>query len=316
MNEVINLNSDELKRKIRKKIHDMEELILFNDKNENPNDLESYVYLLFFDTIPKNELFNTEQKRELKIEEKTNTGNIKIQKNEIVKTVTIKNKERILQIINDPEGYYEEWFDRIFENNNNNNEKSLIKTKILQVLRGKYMEIKKKEEECTKIIKQLEELYIQEELEKKVPLTDYQKKEFKIDSKNIFGIDSKFGEMFARYIFYQYFYENQKLWSLPLNFYKEDIFDEFSSNQFELKSFSTWNPLLKYWLIYILLINRFFGKESNLDDFLKTKKLFELSKKVAEWKKEGDSHSSKKKKKDKKKGMKKKKIWWWRGFQF
>ncbi len=289
MNEVINLNSDELKRKIRKKINDMEELILFNDKNENPNDLESYVYLLFFDTIPKNELFDIEKKRELEIEEKTNSGNIKIQKNEMVKTVSIKNKERVLQIINDPEGYYEEWFDRIFENNNNN-EKSLIKTKILQVLRGKYIEIKKKEEECSKLIKQLEELYIQEELEKKIPLTNYQKKEFKMDTKNIFGIDSKFGEMFARYIFYHYFFENQKLWSLPINFYKEDIFDEFSSNQFDLKSFSTWNPLLKYWLIYILLINKFFGKESNLDDFLKTKKLFEMAKKVSEWKKEGDSH--------------------------
>ncbi len=209
MNEVINLNSDELKRKIRKKINDMEELILFNDKNENPNDLESYVYLLFFDTIPKNELFDIEKKRELEIEEKTNSGNIKIQKNEMVKTVSIKNKERVLQIINDPEGYYEEWFDRIFENNNNN-EKSLIKTKILQVLRGKYIEIKKKEEECSKLIKQLEELYIQEELEKKIPLTNYQKKEFKMDTKNIFGIDSKFGEMFARYIFYHYFFENKK----------------------------------------------------------------------------------------------------------
>jgi hypothetical protein len=306
MNEVINLNSDDLKRKIRKKIHDMEDIILFNDKNGNTNDLESYIFLLFFDTIPKNELFDIEKKRELVFEEKSNIGDVKIEKNILIKTDKLKNKEKIIQIMNDPEGYYEEWFDRIFQDNNNN-EKSLIKTKILQVLRGKYMEIKKKEEECTKLIKQLEELYIQEELEKKVPLTNYKKKEFKIDSKTIFGNNTKFGEMFARYIFCQYFYENQKQMSLPIFFYEEDIFrDLMSVNQIELKSFSTWNPLLKYWFIYLFLINRFFSKETNLDDFLKTTKLFELARRIVEWKKDSES-SSKKRKKDKKDKKKKKK---------
>jgi hypothetical protein len=302
MNEVINLNSDDLKRKIRKKIQDMEELIIYNDKNENPKDLESYIFLLFFDTIPKNELFNTEKIREIKIEEKINTGEVKIQNNKIQKSEFIKNKERALQIMNDPEGYYEEWFDRIFEENNNNNQKSLIKSKILQVLRGKYTEIKKKEEECNKIIKQLEELYIQDELEKKIPLTNYQKKMFKIDTKDIFGNYTKLGEMFARYIFSQYLYENQIQKSLPQLFYEDNIFSNFSNNN--KIQFNEWNPLLKYWLIYILLINRFFSKEANLDDFLKTKKLFELARRIVEWKSNSDSFSSKKRKKDKKKRKK------------
>ena len=60
MNEVINLNSDILKRKIRKKIQDMEDLILFNDKSGNHNDLIAYLHILFFDTIPMNELFENE----------------------------------------------------------------------------------------------------------------------------------------------------------------------------------------------------------------------------------------------------------------
>lgn len=304
MNEVINLNSDVLKRKIRKKIQDMEELIHFNDKNGNENDLITYLFILFFDTIPKNELFEIDKiKREMKVEENLQTGEMEIKKNEIIKSEKIKDKERALQIINDPEGYYEEWFDRIFsENNNNNNSKSFLKSKILQVLRGKYMEIKKKEEECSKLIKQLEELYIQDELEKKIPLTNYPKKIFKINTQNIFGNQPISGEMFARYIFFQYFYEHEKQKSSPDFFYEDNIFTNFLDSNDKPKTFSEWNPLLQFWFIYILLINRFFSKDANLDEFLKTKQLFELSRKISEWRKNGDSSSSKKKKKkDKKK---------------
>lgn len=303
MNEVINLNSDVLKRKIRKKIQDMEELISFNDKSGNENDLINYLFILFFDTVSQNELFEIEQmKREIKVEENLRTGEIGIKKNEMIKSQKIKNKERALQMIHDPEGYYEEWFDRIFyENNNNNNSKSFLKSKILQVLRGKYMEIKKKEEECNKLIKHLEELYIQDELEKKIPLTNYQKKIFKMDTRNIFGNQPTSGEMFARYIFVQYFYENDKQKSLPFSFYEDNIFTNLLESDNQPKPFSEWNPLLQFWLIYILLIHRFFSKDANLDEFLKTKQLFELSRKISEWKKDGDFFSSKKKKKDKKK---------------
>lgn len=296
MNEVINLNSDILKRKIRKKIQDMEELILFNDKSGNQNDLIAYLHILFFDTIPMNELFEMNQIREIRVVESVKTGSTDIQNQPMRQIELIKDKGKSLQIMNDPEGYYEGWFDRIFtENNNNNNSKSFLKSKILQVLRGKYIEIKKKEEECTKTIKQLEELFIQDELEKKIPLTNYQKKIFKIDTRNILGNHTKSSEMFARYIFCQYFYQKNIFKSLPTEFYPDDIFQDIDKSNDNIKSFTEWNHLLQYWLIYILLINKFISKESNFDDFLKTKSLFEMAKKVGEFRKEGDSSSKKKK---------------------
>ena len=235
------------------------------------------------------------QIREIKVVESVKTGSMNIKNQQMKKIELIKDKGKSLQIMNDPEGYYEEWFDRIFTENNNNNSESFLKSKILQVLRGKYMEIKKKEEECTKTIKQLEELFIQDELEKKIPLTNYQKKLFKIDTRNILGNHTKSSEMFARYIFCQYFYQNNVFKSLPTEFYPDDIFQDIDKSDDNIKPFTGWNHLLQYWLIYILLINKFISKESNFDEFLKTKSLFEMAKKVGEFKKEGDSSSKKKK---------------------
>ncbi len=265
MEEFINqINSEKLKKEILKTLNDFESLINFNYNHQNKYDLIHYANLLYFDTIPLKEF-----------------------------EILMSNSEKLLSIIKNPESVFESYFDKTFsEISNSNNNNSLFKNKFKQALRIQYNDIQKKIKECNEHIKELNELYIQEELYLKVPLTSIEKKKFILKNKNVLVYtqsSNKYGELFARYILSMIFSPQNSEYSLPDNFYDESkIFDFLYDVNQNVKPFNEWNNLLKYWIVYVLIYEKMFEKESNIDDITQIQPLFNLAKNIREYKSKGD----------------------------
>lgn len=271
MEEFINqINSEKLKKEILKTLNDFESLINFNYNHQNKYDLIHYANLLYFDTIPLKEF-----------------------------EVLMSNSEKLLSIIKNPESVFESYFDKTFsEISNSNNNNSLFKNKFKQALRIQYNDIQKKIKECNEHIKELNELYIQEELYLKVPLTSIEKKKFILKNKNVLVYtqsSNKYGELFARYILSMIFSPQDSEYSLPDNFYDESkIFDFLYDGNQNVKPFNEWNNLLKYWIVYVLIYEKMFEKESNIDDITQIQPLFNLAKNIREYKSKGDQKQQQK----------------------
>jgi hypothetical protein len=118
-----------------------------------------------------------------------------------------------------------------------------------------YREIVKKTHPDKVNSEELNELYIQEELYLKVPLTSIEKKKFILKNKNVLVYtqsSNKYGELFARYILSMIFSPQNSEYSLPDNFYDEiKIFDFLYDGNQNVKPFNEWNNLLKYWIVYV-----------------------------------------------------------------
>ncbi len=271
MEEFINqINSEKLKKEILKTLNDFESLINFNYNHQNKYDLIHYANLLYFDTIPLKEF-----------------------------EVLMSNSEKLLSLIKNPESIFESYFDKTFsEISNSNNNNSLFKNKFKQALRIQYNDIQKKIKECNEHIKELNELYIQEELYLKVPLTSIEKKKFILKNKNVLVYtqsSNKYGELFARYILSMIFSPNDSDYSLPDKFYDEtNIFNFLDNGNQNVKPFNEWNNLLKYWIVYVLIYEKMFEKESNIDDITQIQPLFNLAKNIREYKSKGDQKQQQK----------------------
>ena len=57
MENLLQLNSDKLKREIRLKMKVYEDMLQVNIENNNTHDLAEYIRILFYDTIPLQEKF-------------------------------------------------------------------------------------------------------------------------------------------------------------------------------------------------------------------------------------------------------------------
>ena len=164
------------------------------------------------------------------------------------------------------------------------------------------MEIHEKLKSCDKQIQFLESLYVQRELQQKIPLTGVERIQFIIKDQNIFG-EMGYGpsELFARYIFTIVFskIKNEKAnvskeKSISDRFYEDKLFNNMNN------SFKDWKELLQFWFVYVLLIQQLFKKEANVDELLQQKKLFELARKIRALKSKEERKKDKKGKKGKK----------------
>ncbi len=301
------IQSIDLKKKVTNIYKEFEKNILMNRDLGNKKDIENYITLLYFDTISKNDF---EKIRE--------------------------NNELIVSLMRNPESYFSTSFEKIFSELNNSNENnSLLKNKIKSVLRNQYSDIEKKIKECDDHINLLNELFVQKELIQKIPLTSIELKKFDIKNKKVLissQNDNLYGELFSRYIFSiiennssknlnKLNEQNNSLLSFPDNFYNsENIFNflnknnsnglkqnnqEFKYNKsYLVKPFEEWNMMLKYWLIYILIYEKMFEKDSNIEEITQYNNIENLAKKIREYK---SSSEGKKKKQSKKSESKKKK---------
>ncbi len=299
------IQSSDLKKKIKNIYKEFENNILVNLSLGNKKDLETYILLLFYDTISKNDI---EKIRE--------------------------NNELLVSLMKSPESYFSISLDKIFSELNNSNENdSLLKNKIKSVLRNQYIDIENKIKECDEHINLLNELYVQKELIQKIPLSSLELKKFELKNKKVLinsQNDNLFGELFSRYIFsiinnYQNktneniniknnisfpdnFYNTENIF----NFLKENNISSYSSNNeqnkynksYLVKPFEEWNMMLKYWLIYLLIYEKMFEKDSNIEEITQYNNIENLAKKIREYKSSGEG---KKKKQSKKNEGKKKK---------
>lgn len=327
MENILELNSDKLKREIRLKIKLYEDMLQTNIENHNIHDLKDYVFLLFYDTLPLKEHFkklmnqSNEVKKNVSNENETNkeeeeeneTTNEENEEEEpedrekanLGKRVEVSQEEihKLKSLYQDPEGEFERYFESLFSYiENNENQLPAIKAKYHEIVKSKFIEIHEKLQSCNKQIQFLESLYVQRELQQKIPLTGVEKIPFIIKDQNIFG-EMGYGpsELFARYIFTIVFskIKNEKtnvnkLQSVSDNFYTNELFNKMND------SFKDWKGLLQFWFVYILLIQQLFKKEANMDEFLEYKKLFELAKKVRALKSKEERKKDKKGKKGKK----------------
>lgn len=326
MENILELNSDKLKREIRLKIKLYEDMLRTNIENHNIHDLKAYVFLLFYDTLPLKEDFNrlmtkpnegkknVSNENEINTEEEENeTTNEENEEEEpedrekanLGKRIEVSQEEihKLKSLYQDPEGEFERYFESLFSYiENNENQLPAIKAKYDEIVKSKFIEIHEKLQSCNKQIQFLESLYVQRELQQKIPLTGVEKIAFIIKDQNIFG-EMGYGpsELFARYIFTIVFskMKNEKAnvnkeKSISNHFYEDGLFNGMND------SFKDWKGLLQFWFVYILLIQQLFKKEANIDEFLEFKKLFELAKKVRALKSKEERKKDKKGKKGKK----------------
>ena len=230
----------------------------------------------------------------------TNGSEIKIENIKKREEISKEESEKLKSLYKDPEGDFERFFETLFAYiENNENQLPAIKQKYDQILKSKFVEIHQKLKTCDQQIQFLESLYIQKELQEKIPLTGVEKISFVMKDQTIFG-ENNYGpsELFARYIFTIVFSKLKngnihKSESTSNQFYSDSIFDKMG------KSFQEWKPLLQFWFVYVLLIQQLFKKEANIEEFTQEKTLFELVKKVRSFK--SKEEGKKKDKKDKKK---------------
>ncbi len=336
MENVLQLNSDKLKREIRLKIQLYEKMLQSNIDKGNVHDLVEYIRILFYDTLPLSEKFkrlkntktsanqtkmyggdngNTnedenenengniegEEEREEEYEDDiTDSPEVLMEKEQ--KNISNEEKSKLMSLYKDPEGEFERYFESLFSYiENNENQLPAIREKYQVIIKTKFTEIQEKLKKCDQQIQFLESLYIQSELQQKIPLTGMEKISFILKDQGLFG-ETNYGpsELFSRYIFTLLIYPNGKngddVKSLPENFYQNDIFQNIT------QSFSNWNPLLQFWFIYVLMVQQLFAKDANIEEFIREKSLFELAKKVRSLKsKEDKGKKGKKGKKEKKK---------------
>ncbi len=295
MNEYINkIQSLKLKKDVLSTLKEFENCIIENKNKGNKDDLIYYINLLYFDTISSQDLKNIEN-----------------------------NEELLLALMKNPESYFEVSFEKIFSEINNSNENNILfKNKFKSTLRTQYVDIQKKIKECDEHINILNELFIQKELMQKIPLTSQEKKKFELKNKKVLIYTQQnnvYGELFSRYIFSLLDNPNNTENTLPQNFYDENkIFNflneekissmnnnsfngEYSSIKDTIKPFIEWSTLLKFWLIYLLIFEKMFEKDSNIEEITDIKHIMELAKKTREYKSDGDGKKKNKSKKDKKK---------------
>jgi hypothetical protein len=341
MEEILELNSNTLKREIHKKIKLYEDMILKNEEQGNENDLITYITLLFYETLPReflhktinkkntenkkndssqntlfsflnqqnNKSFNTifqnetNQTNQNKNNENQNENENENKINNSYPTISPEEKMKLKNMLKDPESYFEQYFENLFETiHQNENQLPLLKEKFSQILNIKQNEIQQKMTECNNLIHFFEELYIQKELQSKIPLTGIEKKKFILLKNDIIAFPNVYyGELFSRYLFSNLLQPDSSIQlSLPQTFYNSTIFENVD------KSFSSWNGLLKYWLIYVLLVKNMFQKDAKIEDILHTDNLFQLSKKMRNFRKKKlfkIKHKNKKKKKHHRGGM-------------
>ncbi len=333
MENILELNSDKLKREIRLKIKLYEDMLQKNIENDNIHDLKDYVFLLFYDTLPLKEDFKrlitqpNEEKKNVSNENKTdieeenettNEGNKENEENEQeeeeeeergvsniqnVPKATQEEIQKLKSLYQDPEGEFERYFETLFSYiENNENQLPAIKAKYDEIIKSKFMEIHEKLKSCDKQIQFLESLYVQRELQQKIPLTGVERIQFIIKDQNIFG-EMGYGpsELFARYIFTIVFskMKNEKAnvnkeKSISDRFYEDGLFNNMNN------SFKDWKKLLQFWFVYVLLIQQLFKKEANVDELLQEKKLMELAKKIRALKSKEERKKDKKGEKGKK----------------
>jgi hypothetical protein len=313
MENLLQLNSDKLKREIRIKMKAYEDMLQVNIENNNIHDLKEYIRILFYDTIPLQEKFQRldfghknekkislnenkkqnggenedgenqqneeDENEESENEEGENQSNENEQKENIKKREDIPKEEsdKLKSLYKDPEGEFERYFENLFTYiENNENQLPAIKQKYDEILKSKFVEIHQKLKTCDQQIQFLESLYIQKELQQKIPLTGVEKISFVLKDQTIFG-ENNYGpsELFARYIFTIVFSKLKngnlnKSQSTSNHFYSDSIFDEMKN------SFQEWKPLLQFWFVYVLLIQQLCKKEANIEEFIKEKTLFEL----------------------------------------
>ncbi len=273
MEDILDLNSDILKRKIKKDLSLYENTII---QSNILNDIQIYVLFLYYDILPK----------------------------DILKTLQAGEPDSYIPLIRNPEGQFELLFESIIDKfkTNDNDQLPEIKSRISNTLGGKYTEIQKKVSECEKHIKILEELYIQKEIEQYVPFTSGQKEGFIINNKSVLiqpaSNDYRFSELFSRYLFAvnkldlekSVIDENKLKNQIEINtFYNRKLFESMiipgkdcSDN---INSFSDWNYMLKFWFVYILVIKEFFANNSDFQSILTRKNIYEKAKKLREIKK-------------------------------
>lgn len=272
MNEVLNIESNRLKKEAFKNLNDFQNKIKQNFDSGYKEDLYIYLEKIYMDVLPSS---------------------------------YFKQNSSISSLLNDPEDMFDNYFENLFDelHNQNNNELKGLKNKIIDVLRNKYNEIKKKIKETDKDIQLLEEIYIQSELKKKISFVGIQEKKFEFKDRQILHFhDYKFSELSCRYLFSTLspFHENQ---FLPHLFYPSDIYSGLLLSDNSIRPFQEYHPLLKYWLYYILCIENIYKKNIDVDAITSWKNIYELSKKIRQFKKkDGESKKKKNKKKKKQRG--------------
>jgi len=273
MNEVLNIESDRLKKIVFKNVMDFQNKLKQNFDSGYKQDLFIYLEKLYIDVLPPS---------------------------------YFQSNTPLLSLLHDPEDVFDNYFENLFDklHNENNNELKSLKNKMIDIIRNKYNEIKKKMKETDKDILFLEEIFIQSELKQKISFVGIQEKIFEFKDRQILHFhDYKFSELSCRYIFSNLspFHHSS---FLPHLFYPQNIYSTLLSQNHSIISFQNYPPLLKYWLYYILSIENIFKKDINIDSITKWKSIYELSKKLKQFKRKNskNKHNKKKKKKDKQRG--------------
>ncbi len=294
------IQSNDLRNEVKNTMKNFENRIMLNFENNNYEDMIHYLGLLYFDTISSKNL-------------------------ELIQ----ENPELMISLMKNPETYFQVNFEKLFSELNNSDENNLLlKNKIKATLRVQYNDIQKKIKECDEHILFLNELFIQKKLIEKIPLTSQEKKKFELKNKKvlIFTQDKNiYGELFSRYIFSILESTEDLNLSLPLKMYDEnnifnilinknnpnsnfDVCSKIENNninydeeEYNVKEFKDWNILLKYWLIYLLIYERIFSKDSNIEELTNYQFIYNLAKSVREFKKKSEGKKGKKDQSKKKK---------------